>query len=158
MIEVTGDLWTYKPELALPGGVFRVITTNGYVSLDGQCVMGRGCAREAKDRYPALPTELGAKIRAGGNNVYPFLDYGIITFPVKHHWKQQASLRLIERSVQQLHELYYEMRWLFVQPPFIVIPRPGCGNGRLEWETVRPMLDEWLDDHFYVITFPEGGE
>ena len=35
----------------------------------------------------------------------------------------------------------------------IVIPRPGCGNGRLDWPVVRPLLES-LPDTVTVITFP----
>ena len=41
MREVVGNLWTYPADI-------RVITTNGTVKNDGTCVMGRGCAAEAK--------------------------------------------------------------------------------------------------------------
>lgn len=37
---------------------------------------------------------------------------------------------------------------------YILLPRPGCGNGSLNWERdVRPVLAPVLDDRFSVITF-----
>ena len=52
MIEVVGNLWTYAAD-------FRAITTNGTVKFDGRAVMGRGCAREATQRYPKIARQLG---------------------------------------------------------------------------------------------------
>ena len=70
----------------------------------------------------------------------------IIAFPVKHHWAQKADLELIRKSAEQLVEIsqYCER---------VLIPRPGCGNGQLNWEEVKPILEEILDDRFYVISF-----
>ena len=33
----------------------------------------------------------------------------------------------------------------------VVLPRPGCGNGGLRWQDVRPLLGLSLDDRFIVV-------
>jgi len=58
MIETTGDLWE-----AHDLGHWVAITTNGIVNAKGQCVMGRGVARQAAQRFTWLPTHLGDRIR-----------------------------------------------------------------------------------------------
>lgn len=141
MIEITGDLWEF-PATA------RCITTNGFVRNDGHAVMGRGCAKQAARRYPALPALLGGLLKEKGNHVFLLMEHPrLYTFPVKRNWYEQASLQLIERSCQELI-------------PFIkagercVIPRPGCGNGQRDWVTeVEPILSKLLDDRFMVIDF-----
>ena len=145
--ELKGDLW----ELAK---VFEahavVVTTNGAVRSDGACVMGRGCAKEAKDMFEGIDKRLGALIRENGNRVQIVQDLPtrVIAYPVKHHWEDDADLELIRRSAQQLMEIIKEKKWTKV-----LMPRPGCGNGRLDWETqVKPILEEELDSRVAVIT------
>ena len=152
MIEVTGNLWTYPAD-------FRVITTNGTVRVDGCCVMGRGCAKEAKELYPGLARLLGKRIKERGNIVHYFdqddLGYvaepiGLFTFPVKHVWHERADPDLIRQSVDQLRPAI--LRAIGTGFDRFVMPRPGCGNGQLTWEKVRPLLVD-LPDTVFVIDF-----
>lgn len=151
MIEVTGNLWTYPADV-------RVITTNGTVKKNGECVMGRGCALEAKQRYPEIPKVLGRHL-SGGKRNYPYwfpASVGICnlwTFPVKHEWFQRADIALIRASAEIIAS------WVDMPDKFgvaainrVLLPRPGCGNGGLKWEDVKPILEPILDDRFHVIT------
>jgi hypothetical protein len=140
MVEAIGNLWTYPAD-------FRVITTNGSVRKDGCAVLGRGCAREAALKFPALPRELGAQLVSHGNRVY-FFDHhggGLFTFPVKHQWMEHADLDLIRESTESF------ARQLLKSCTY-VMPRAGCGNGQLRWEDVRPILAV-LPDNVVVIDF-----
>lgn len=144
MIEVRGDLWTYPAD-------FRVITTNGSIKRDGSAVMGRGCAREAMQRYHLLPRVLGRELKLNGNHLFWFEKLNLLTFPVKDQWMETARASLIEQSVQELID------FIALQPPLrtYVMPRPGCGNGHLDWQQVRPLLT-CLPNNVAVITFPGG--
>lgn len=125
------------------------ITTNGTVKANGEAVMGRGCAWEAKQRWPWLPKYLGDSIKEIGNLVQEFRDPpNLITFPVKHHWMQQADLELIERSARRLKEDIAD----FAPNKTFMLPRPGCGNGRLTWFQVKPMLEPILPDNVWIIS------
>lgn len=151
MIEARGDLWTFEPDRK-EGRVLRCITTNGAVRPDGAAVMGRGCAAEAKERIPGIEYHLGALLVEHGNRVFRLCSLAdgshLASFPVKRHWKEKADLQLIERSASQLARLAHEAGY---KP---VIPRPGCGNGSLRWEAVRPVLEQALPgERFTVITF-----
>jgi len=142
MIEQTGNLWDYHKL-----GRWIIITTNGTIRKDGACVMGRGTAKQAAVKFPQLPYELGAKL-SGGNNVYVFDKYNIITLPVKHHWREQADLNLIERSLRQLVEWADNPR----KHGKFYLTKPGCGNGRRDWESeVKPICQKYLDDRFVVV-------
>lgn len=139
MREATGDLWTYPADV-------RVITTNGSIRKDGTAVMGRGVALQAKSRYHGIENDLGAALAISGNRVH-WLNEEIVSFPVKHHWMLKADIDLIERSARQLVELAdTKDAWRT-----IVMPRPGCGNGGLDWKDVKPVIAPILDDRFVVI-------
>lgn len=140
MIEVAGDLWDYHSK-----GAYIAITTNGVVRSDGACVMGRGVAQQAARRFGDLPFEIGAAIRESGNHVYLSKARRIYTYPVKHHWHEPADTELIVRSA---HELVDHVGHGYDK---VYLVRPGCGNGQLQWEYVKPLIDKILDDRFVVV-------
>lgn len=145
MKERIADLWTIPADA-------RVVTTNGVTTKRGAAVMGRGCALEAKERYPGIEMELGTLLERGGNHVYlirtkTFLDAAILSFPVKEIWSDPAKLDLIERSVKELVALADQ----YPEWKTIVMGRAGCGSGRLTWSQVQPLM-RGLDDRFVCVT------
>jgi hypothetical protein len=139
MKEITGDVWDRHD-----AGSWIVVTTNGFVKRDGSCVMGRGVARQARNRFPRLPFELGVRIEERGNVVFSFPQYRIYTLPVKHNWWERADLDLIVSGCHRLVEIAPVNQVLY-------LVRPGCGNGGLSWEDVRPAIEPVLDNRFVVI-------
>ena len=158
--EMAADLW----EVALRLKADAVcITTNGTVRSDGACVMGRGCAREALERFPGIGYRLGEAIRRFGQGKVISLGhptdrtgkempYILVSFPVKHNWWEKADLSLIERSARILAKAADEKGWRVV-----VMPRPGCGNGGRKWEEVKPILQRYLDERFVIVRRPARG-
>lgn len=138
MIEVVGNLWDYPAD-------FKVVTTNGSVNKFGQAVMGRGCAREAATQWPGIAKRLGDLIERKGNRVHFLRPYPLFSFPVKHEWHQRADLVLIRKSLD-------EFNGHILTSCSYVMPRPGCGNGRLRWDDVRPLM-LFLPDNVAVIDF-----
>lgn len=139
------------------------ITTNGYVNKQGDAVMGAGCALEARSKFPGIAHELGSLITDVGNHVHRLqtprhgwydgesgeeFTTEVLSFPVKHHWKERADMKLIERSAQELVALTDE--WSFSS---VAVPRPGCGNGHRNWEDVKPVIEPILDDRFIIVSF-----
>jgi len=139
MFEIRGNLWQQ------PGA--KCITTNGNVNRRGEAVMGRGCALQAKQRYPKLAQEFAARILAEGNHVYYFPAYQLYTFPVKHNWHDKADLKLIERSAHELVAAADQ----YTPGAVTVLPRPGCGNGQLSWSDVYPVIEPILTGDRFVI-------
>jgi len=143
VLEETGNMWGVRADI-------RCITTNGFVKNDGRAVMGRGVAKQAADRFSVmygvdLPAVFGKKLRKHGNHVM-VLEDKLITFPVKYNWWERASMPLILASARELVALANENGWRR-----IVLPRPGCGNGGLDWDDVRPQLAPMLDDRFVIV-------
>ena len=154
-----------------------VVTTNGYVKSNGECVMGRGIAKQVAQRIPRLSLVLGSNIKATGNNVYHLGHHNgvaVVTFPVKPvskimtapsdvvthmqsqfkigdsvmGWACVADKEIIERSLQQLVELADTQSW-----QRILVPYFGCGAGELEWSDIKPLAEKYLDDRFIAVTY-----
>jgi hypothetical protein len=145
MIEEFGDIW----KLAV--GHILCVTTNGFIKRNGSAVMGRGIALQASQRYPSLPRMLGERIALAGNHVHSFGWFGpykILTFPTKHNWFEKSDLDLIKRSAEELLEFDLD------SPDHkIYLPRPGCSNGQLKWEVVKPAIESILEsDRFILVT------
>jgi hypothetical protein len=143
LIEVIGDLWTHPADA-------RCVTTNGFVKSNGAAVMGRGCAKQAMEMFPGIEFSLGQAIETHGNHVnwiWVASDTPpILSFPVKHHWRERASLELIHQSAVELVVEADKQGFRTV-----VLPKPGCGNGNLLWHDVRAVIYDILDDRFQVI-------
>lgn len=148
MIEIKGDIFDLMDEGGFDG---LCITTNGFVKKNGECVMGRGIALECKKRWVSLPLILGGLIDSYGNHVYNLWtnpDSIIFSFPVKHNWWENADIELIKRSCNELM-LEIDRNKL----SRVLLPRPGCGNGRLQWEYVQPEIEPLLDNRIFIVTF-----
>ncbi len=147
MKEVTGDIWSYPARI-------RCITTNGDINKAGLAVMGRGVALQATQRWPHIRKTLATYLLADGNKVHNLGAFSvgsgdilIYSFPVKHHWHEKADVSLIVQSAQELVEIVGS----YSDP--IVLPKPGCGNGQLDWIMVKPWIEDILDDRFHVIDY-----
>ena len=172
MVEIKGNLWDW-----IDRADAICITTNGFVKRNGEAVMGKGCALQARDYYHGLAKTLGLAIKNNGNSCNPLVkDKGtwIYSFPVKHvqakinspkelvphmrnkfkigdiapGWALKADSELILNSANQMLGLANEHNW-----NTIIIPRPGCGAGELNWAQVGLSLHSVLDDRFKAITF-----
>ena len=138
------DLWELYDK-----GNWIAITTNNVVKNNGEVVMGRGVALEAARRLPSLPKELGNLLRSSNlNNPCCFSNYRLVTFPTKYHYRNDSDILLIQHSAEFLSN------WFSNKPQIeaIYIPRPGCGNGNLNWEDVKLVIEPILDDRFTVVS------
>lgn len=145
MKEVKGNIWDFYYQ-----GYWIGITTNGVIKNNGEAVMGKGLAKEAKKLFPDLPSELAEHLKRFGNTMAVFPNYNLICIPTKNDWKNTGDLELIEYSCEQLKELF-EVNLTYLPNEFY-IPRLGCGNGGLNWEDVKPIMEKYLNDRFIVVS------
>jgi hypothetical protein len=147
MKHVKGDIWPYYMET----GHVVCITTNGFVKKNGDAVMGRGNALEATRQIPGVASTLGSRIRKEGNVAGLMRttadEWGVFVFPVKHNWWETADLVLIAQSTQTLKEYA-----IGASDHIFHLPRPGIGNGKLDWDReVLPLLQVYdLPDNVWV--------
>jgi hypothetical protein len=145
MREFAGDMWRLR-------GDAYVITTNFSMRKDGHAVMGRGCALEAKEKWPDVSLLLGALLRTNEHRVHVLRiirkDRYLISYPVKFFFSERADLDLITVSAEQLRNLAQDLGL-----KNIVMPRPGCGNGGLRWEEVKLEIGGFLDERFIVCRY-----
>lgn len=126
-------------------------------------VMGKGIALQFKRAYPANFAAYRAacgreEIRPGQMFVF---DTGIrgprryvINFPTKQHWKSDSRLEDISAGLDDLVRVVAERGITS-----IAIPALGCGNGGLDWQTVRPLIEQACArmPQVRVVIFPPAG-
>jgi len=152
MQEIRGNIWDYHDQ-----GFPIIITTNGNINHHGENVMGRGIALQAKHRFPKLPKFIGEHIKRVGNVVKYFPEYNLFSFPTKHNYWENSDLELILESTDYLVRIVGNLRYTCngLQPldkySKIYLVRPGCENGKLIWKDVSLILENYLDDSYFVV-------
>lgn len=142
--------WTF-PDIYL-------FTGNTTITLANKLVMGRGAAKEVRDAYPGVDTELANLMRKGFPYGLPtLLWYNLHNlqghchdpvesnephnqqwlgwFMVKDHWQLPAIPNLIGLSARQLDTIARKRPQCTFHLNY-----PGIGNGRLSEETVQPLI------------------
>ena len=126
-------------------------------------VMGRGIALQFKQAYPTMFRAYEAackadQVKLGQMHVF---DLGglaggprwIINFPTKGHWRAASQIKNIEAGLQDLVET---IKRLGIRS--IAIPPLGCGNGGLDWNDVRPLIEAAMHElpDVRVLVYPPG--
>lgn len=148
MRQITGDIFDIRCDSHQV--LWKVVPTNGIVKANGEAVMGAGVAKQMAEMYPFIPMELGTRLTIGGN-VPHYL--GILdgahwfSFPVKYNFRDKADPQLITMSIIRFSAMVDAGN-----PTFVLMPKVGCGNGKLSWTSVKPMLETtWGNDDRLVI-------
>ncbi len=112
-------------------------------------VMGKGIALQFKEAFPnnnkayveackRKELEPGKLLAVWDEN----LQFGkklIINFPTKIHWRNPSQYEYIEKGLVTLRELLQRE-----EIKSIAIPPLGSGNGGLDWNRVKPMIEQAL--------------
>lgn len=130
---VEGDLFSSPAQV-----IVNTVNTVG--------VMGKGIALEFKKRYPEM-FEHYKKICDKHNLVIGKLmlwyapDHWLLLFPTKEHWRNPSKMEYIEKGLMTFVRKYADYNITS-----IAFPKLGCGNGGLNWNDVRPLMEKYLSD------------
>jgi O-acetyl-ADP-ribose deacetylase (regulator of RNase III)/uncharacterized protein YwgA len=114
-------------------------------------VMGKGIALQFKERFPGnlhvyiLACKKGelspGKMLVVKERTILGEDKIIINFPTKKDWKHKSKYEYIESGLQDLVRVIrqYEIS-------SIAIPPLGCGNGGLDWNVVKSLMEKYLKE------------
>lgn len=107
-------------------------------------VMGKGLAKEFKRLYPDMferyqrSCEEG-KLDIGNLHFYKTPNKWVMNFPTKKSWRSASRLDYIEAGLKKFVAEYENLGITSIAFPLL-----GCGNGGLEWEEVKPLMEKYL--------------
>jgi O-acetyl-ADP-ribose deacetylase (regulator of RNase III) len=130
-------------------------------------VMGKGIAKEFKEREPSM---FAAYKRICNKNLlspgklwlWKGTNSWILNFPTKINWRNPSKIEWIEAGLKKFTATYQSLGIIEIS-----FPRLGCGNGGLDWNNVRPIMEEhlkslpitvYIHDHTVDIGLPEHME
>lgn len=109
-------------------------------------VMGKGLAAAMKKAHPKMFHSYKRICDQGLLDVgklwlWQADDQWVLNFPTKKHWRHPSKIEYVEAGLNKFVATYEEKG---IRE--IAFPRLGCGNGGLDWEDVRPLMEEYLAD------------
>lgn len=126
-------------------------------------VMGKGIALQFRETFPENYKFYQKACKQGTVQIGKMLvfDNGqfvsprfIINFPTKSHWRERSKLEDVEAGLVDLQKV---IRDYGIKS--IAVPPLGCGSGGLDWNVVRPLIVDSLnqfDDVKILIYEPVG--
>ncbi|HXB09465.1 MAG TPA: macro domain-containing protein [Puia sp.] len=111
-------------------------------------VMGKGVALQFKEKYPLNFKIYADACKKGNVKIGEMLvtkdstlegEKIIINFPTKTEFYRKSQYRFIEEGLKDLLNVIdrYKIK-------SVALPLLGCGYGGLEWDKVRPMIEQHL--------------
>jgi O-acetyl-ADP-ribose deacetylase (regulator of RNase III) len=109
-------------------------------------IMGKGLAKQFLKKMPVACNDYFTACNNGNMKPGNVLVVGrdtkfVIHFPTKRHWKDNSRLKDIISGLKSLHSNIE-----FFNIKSIAIPPLGCGLGCLNWEIVKTLIIESLED------------
>lgn len=106
--------------------------------------MGKGIAYQFKLKFPENNKDYVKACKSGKLHVgtlHFFEEDGvmIINFPTKDRWREKSRMSYIETGLDRMVELLPQL-----SVKTIAIPPLGCGNGGLNWQEVKKLIEEKL--------------
>jgi len=111
-------------------------------------VMGKGIALMFKEAFPANFRAYEQAVRQEKVRVGEMLvtethalhgPKWLISFPTKQHWRNPSKIDWIVSGLEDLRRVLIENKI-----ESVALPPLGCGNGGLDWNQVRPLIEQAL--------------
>lgn len=128
------------------GNMFNILADVRINTVNCVGAMGKGVALAFKRKYPQLYRDYHEECLKGNmvvGNMYVWVSpHGerVINFPTKADWRNPSEYKYIEDGLIDLRKHLSSMGTVRV-----AIPPLGCGNGGLDWDRVKPMIEEHLN-------------
>src|SRR5580700_3892399 len=124
-------------------------------------IMGKGIALQFKLAYPDNYAAYEAACKREEVQIGKMFVFRrengprfIINFPTKRHWKGKSKIEDIKSGLKALIEVVKKEGIHSV-----AVPPLGCGNGGLDWDEVRPLIEKVfleLPDVEVQLFYPDG--
>jgi len=107
-------------------------------------IMGKGLAKEFKRLYPDMFASYqrfceNKELTVGKLQIFRTSNKIILNFPTKKHWRNASEIEYIESGLKKFVD-NYEAQGI----TSIAFPMLGCGNGGLDWNVVKPIMEKYL--------------
>jgi O-acetyl-ADP-ribose deacetylase (regulator of RNase III) len=133
------------------GDLFKTKMETIVITVNCVGVMGKGIAKALKEHAKPAYDQYRELCDAGEMNLGKSVIYDtpiddlegktILFFPTKGHWRSRSELFQIKEGLKHFAENYDDMGI-----ESIAFPALGCGNGGLNWNDVKPVMCEYLED------------
>ncbi|MBS6600129.1 MAG: macro domain-containing protein [Clostridium sp.] len=130
----------------IKGTVFNAPVKTYVNTVNCSGVMGAGIALEFKLRYPKMFDNYvkeceNKTMKIGIPRIYEYSnDIWIMNFPTKGHWRYPSKIQWIESGLKYFADNYKKRD---IQS--IAFPKLGTNNGGLEWNTVKELMEKYLE-------------
>ena len=146
----------------ISGNIFHSEMQTIAITVNCVGVMGKGIALEMKNKAPEAYEKYRDLCSAGKMKIGESIVYDedleslngkkLLFFPTKSHWRTPSKLFEIKSGLKHFAENYADMGI-----KSIAFPALGCGNGGLDWNDVKPLMYELLEDLDIEIEIFEPG-
>lgn len=134
-----------------------VCTINQMIKKDGCLIMGAGIAKQFAEKFPKLPEIWGDHVQNKQSYIttiftplnklgYENQDKYVIGLPTKIHFAYNSDIGVIKNSCAVLRA---GIEALGLQK--VLMPKPGCGLGKLEWDNVKSEIESFLNSDKIVV-------
>lgn len=142
--EIKGNIWNYYDK-----GNQIVILMSYSRAKNGEVIMNKGIALQAKQKFPSLPRELSTTLSIYGDHLICDSSRKIIFFPIKYSQQEKTDLSLIKKGAQELLDLFN--KHIKDYPTPIYITKSEDEENELPWKNIKNILEKYLDDRFVIV-------